>query len=52
MDIRAGLIIVSTDQVLWDALDINNFYFILFYFSILLFFFLKSDKEVYDNEVI
>ena len=44
-------------SLLWDALDINNFCFILFYFSILLyfffcfFFFLKNDEEARDNEV-
>jgi len=41
--------------LLWDALDINNFYFVFFHFSILLFFFffffLKSDEEAHDNEV-
>jgi len=36
-------------KVLWDALDINNFYLILFYFSILLFFFLKSNEEAHDR---
>ena len=44
--------------LLWDALDINNFYFILFYFLILyrfcfsfLFLFLLDDEEAYDMEV-
>ena len=48
---------VAKLQVLWDALDINNFSFLFFYFyfSILLFFcfffFLKNDEEAHDNEV-
>jgi len=55
--VRGGIAVnteVAKPQVLWDALDINNFSFLFFYFyfSILLFFcfffFLKNDEETHD----